>query len=254
MNASGIFAAALPPAVKALVGWSLLHFVWREPRSRWRCRSFFSPLARRRRRFDIWRDAALGLMCVTAVATFFWHLDAHRAGTAESAVVARLDFAAGAANSVPIRPVRARADIARTDGPFHQHAEPVAGLSARVEDVLPALARGAVSSGHLNSLAEAAAWCGRRIETWLPSIVGIWALGVVFFSLRFLAGWRTVPHFGEPQPMPPMPRGSRGFRDSRSGWGFPSRCGSYPRRRPSCRWSSARSSQSSSCRPPCSRA
>jgi len=41
-------------------------------------------------------------------------------------------------------------------------------------------------------LPSAAARWGRRLDPWLPSIVGLWALGVVYFSLRLLAGWRTV--------------------------------------------------------------
>jgi len=36
-----------------------------------------------------------------------------------------------------------------------------------------------------------AAWVG-HLEPWLPWIVGLWAAGVAFFSLRLLAGWQTI--------------------------------------------------------------
>ena len=218
MSASPIFAMLLASTVEAL-GWTLLHFVW-QGAVVVLAFSIFLFLARKAApqvRY-LAGCGALCLMCIAALSTFVWYFGASRVGTAESPAVARTDSAtlSAVSSSGWLPPARTTTADIRTNARETTEA-PIVAHSARVEEPPTASQVPVVSVEFLNSLLEAAARWGQRLEPWLPGIVALWALGVAFLSLRLLVGWRAVRRCARRRTRFPTTCGIHAFRDSKNG-------------------------------------
>jgi beta-lactamase regulating signal transducer with metallopeptidase domain len=192
MSAPAILAMSHAATVEAL-GWTLLHFVWQGTAIALALSAFL--FAARRTAPQVRYLAglsALCLMCAAAVSTLIWHLDAPASGEAQPSALARGNVGIGLADSDRVQALPTRTDSVQMNGAAHDSAHRLAGHSPPRVNVLSSLQSPAISVGYLKSLPQAAAGWGQRLEPWLPSIVGLWALGVALFSVRLLSGWQAV--------------------------------------------------------------
>jgi beta-lactamase regulating signal transducer with metallopeptidase domain len=205
MNVASMQNTWLTTLTQAL-GWTLVHFVWQGALIAL-VLFLFVRLARNRGpqiRY-LAGCAALALMCGTAVATLIAETQAVQQELADSSnriaktlpsvpeitLIAdepapQLPAATGLTR-VPTNPV---ADMPLTAS-AHQ-----AGQSQITATAFPSL---------VQTLPQQIERAAQRVEPYLPWIVCLWALGVVVFSLRLLAGWQAVRELrGNPDATDPL--------------------------------------------------
>ncbi len=192
MNAAFLQTTWLTTLTQAL-GWTLVHFVWQGALIAL-VLFLFVRLARNRApqvRY-LAGCAALALMCGSAVSTLVAEMQAVRQELADSSKRIAVKLPGVAQTSVLA--VASAPKLHATSGSIaHVSTKAVVATSSTAMGDSPAASQsGAINLALLKSLPQQAAHMAQRVEPYLPWIVCLWALGVVVFSLRLLAGWNAV--------------------------------------------------------------
>jgi beta-lactamase regulating signal transducer with metallopeptidase domain len=192
MNAASLHTTWLAVSTQAL-GWTLLHFVWQGAAIALVLWIFFR-LARNAApqvRY-VAGCAALALMCTAVLATLVaetravWQ-EAANSSTLSAGILFRAAQGSLHAENAAPEFQAASSSFARVS------TDVVASTSSSVTITpSPAGQSSVINVGLLNSLPRAVGRISQRVEPYLPWIVCCWALGVVVFSLRLLADWKTV--------------------------------------------------------------
>jgi beta-lactamase regulating signal transducer with metallopeptidase domain len=190
MNLIAVSSSGLALSIEAL-GWTLLHFVWQGALVGLVLLAVL--VLARNSSAQLRYLAACGALCLmfaAAVSTFVWQFAAVTRTTSQTSMVALNVTPLPVAKSDGVAWLTVNASASHRVPPnvtaqVTNHAGPAARAMVTVGDTRALL-------GVLSSFPPAAAGWTRRLEPWLPSIVSLWALGVAFFSLRLLIGWREV--------------------------------------------------------------
>jgi beta-lactamase regulating signal transducer with metallopeptidase domain len=182
----------LVPAVEAF-GWTLLHFVWQGTlvALAFGCFLAFSQRTSPRVRYAV-GCAALSLMALVAVSTFFWQVQTRHVQAARQPVAPPIValLPEGDAESRALHePIRREIVKIRPRFVGHESA-----LDVQPTRVLSTLAAPAVipSAVEFDSLTTERAQPPDRLRPWLYRLVGLWVVGVVLLSVRLAAGWRLI--------------------------------------------------------------
>jgi len=160
------------------LGWTLIHFVWQGALV---VATLWSVLRLAEKRSPQVRYlagcAALLLMVLGAVATFSWQLAAAAPDTSELTPAPQDDSSQSQqARQVSVVQTPASRDVA-DDNSGRSDSDP----PTRAGSTDPTL----LLSTRLKALSN-------RLRPYLPSIVGMWVVGVAFLSIRLFAGWRAI--------------------------------------------------------------
>jgi len=173
--------APLTSIIESL-GWTLLHFVWQAGVVAvmvW-CLLRFARKTLPQVRY-VAGCVALSLMATGAVSTFVWHLGGSEVRATGQPPTTRVNSA------VPSLGGKGTVDNAHVD------LETAAGDSLQVARDVPATAEPAADPEHgAATYVTDSVTLASRLRPWLPWIVGVWAAGVGFLSIRLFASWRVI--------------------------------------------------------------
>jgi beta-lactamase regulating signal transducer with metallopeptidase domain len=203
MNVASMQNTWLTTLTQAL-GWTLVHFVWQGALIAL-VLFFFVRLTRNRAPQLRYMAgcAALALMCATAVATLVAETQAVKHGSADSSKPIVVKLPEVAESTVPVE-VSARELSAAAGSIAHVPTNVVAATGSTASATVPTANAIVPTPGQRDaidfsvfkslpkSLSQQAGRMAQGVEPYLPWIVCLWALGVVVFSLRLLAGWNAV--------------------------------------------------------------
>ncbi len=192
MNVASMQNTWLTTLTQAL-GWTLLHFVWQGALI---ALVLFLFVRLTRHRAPELRYlagcAALALMCGAAFATLTAETQAVRQELADSAN--RVAGTLPIAEQSPPRPETSAPELHAATGSNSLPSTKIVAATASTANLIvpPASQSTAIDFSSLKSLPQQVERLAQRVEPYLPWVVCLWALGVVVFSLRLLAGWNAV--------------------------------------------------------------
>jgi beta-lactamase regulating signal transducer with metallopeptidase domain len=192
MNVASMQNTWLTTLTQAL-GWTLVHFVWQGAVIALVLFLFVRLTRHRAPQLRYLAGcAALALMCGAAFATLAAETQAVRQELADSSK--RVAGTTSIAELSPLRPEASAPELHAAPGSNARVATNVVvatGSTASAADLTPSQSA-AIDISLLRSLPQQMRNRAQRVEPYLPWIVCLWALGVVVFSLRLLAGWNAV--------------------------------------------------------------
>jgi beta-lactamase regulating signal transducer with metallopeptidase domain len=176
--------------VQAL-GWTLLHFIWQGAAAGLGLSIFLAVTRRAAPQVRYLAGcAALVVMCASASLTFGWY------ATRPAAAVSAIPANSSDRPATVLAPFSVDTEMPRTAGPSR-------GVAATQGDALPQARPRLEASGAVSqiagptltswpSLPQLLADWSQRLDPWMPSIVALWAIGVVVLSMKLGAEWRVV--------------------------------------------------------------